>query len=53
MLTGQGFTVRVLNSKGYTGYMEFNDEAGFFHGELLSGAGESLNKWVNDTLQSA
>ena len=105
----------MLNYKGYTGHIEFDDEAGLFHGEVLDSkdvvtfqgrsvdeivqafrdsvddyldfcaergekpdkpfsgkfvlrmnpelhhaihlkavkAGKSLNKWVNDTLQSA
>ena len=25
----------MLNYKGYTGYVEFDDEAGIFHGEVL------------------
>jgi len=25
----------VLKYKGYTGYVEFDDEAGIFHGEVL------------------
>ena len=25
----------MLNHKGYTGHVEFNDEAGIFHGEVL------------------
>ena len=25
----------MLNHKGYTGHIEFDDEAGLFHGEVL------------------
>ena len=33
--TGGGSTIIMLSYKGYTGHVEYDDEAGIFHGEVL------------------
>jgi len=48
----------MLNYKGYTGQINYDDEARIFHGEVLDTRdiitfqGKSLNKWVVEALDT-
>ena len=50
---------QVMEYKGYTAKVDFDDDADIFHGEIINlriearKEGKSLNAWVNDALTRA